>query len=76
MARDERNLERLRRLKLLFIDCGDIDQYNLVYGARVMHRLLDESGVAHVYEEFHDNHSSVDYRMDTSLPLLAKALTS
>jgi hypothetical protein len=76
MARDERNLERLRRLKLLFIDCGDIDQYNLVYGARVMHRLLDESGVAHVYEEFHDNHSSVDYRMDTSLPLLARALTS
>ena len=27
------------------------------------------------YEEFPDNHSSVDYRMDKSLPCLAKALS-
>jgi len=27
-----------------------------------------------VYEEFPDDHSSVDYRMDVSLPFLAKAL--
>ena len=31
-------------------------------------------GVAHVYEEFRDDHTSVDYRMDVSLPFLAKAL--
>jgi hypothetical protein len=65
----------LKKLKLLYIDCGDVDQYNLIYGARRMHRLLDASGVPHVYEEFPDNHSSVDYRMDKSLPLLAKALS-
>ena len=29
----------------------------------------------HVYEEFPDNHSGVDYRMDLSLPFLAKALS-
>jgi hypothetical protein len=40
-----------------------------------MHAFLDKHGVAHTYEEFPDNHSSVDYRMDCSLPLLAKALT-
>jgi hypothetical protein len=39
-----------------------------------MHRLLEKQGVAHVYEEFPDDHSSVDYRMDVSLPILAKAL--
>jgi hypothetical protein len=33
-------------------------------------------GVPHVYEEFADNHSSVDYRMDRSLPFLAKALST
>ena len=64
----------LKALKGLYIDCGDIDQYNLVYGARRMHRALDRLGVAHLYEEFPDNHSSTDYRMDVSLPFLAKAL--
>ena len=66
----------LKRLKALYIDCGDVDQYNLVYGARRMHKRLDAMGVPHVYEEFPDNHSSVDYRMDVSLPILAKALTA
>jgi hypothetical protein len=65
----------LKALKALYIDCGDIDQYNLVYGARRMHRRLSELEVPHIYEEFPDNHSSVDYRMDVSLPLLAKALS-
>ena len=65
----------LKQLKALFIDCGDIDQYNLVYGARRMHRALERYGVPHVYEEFSDDHSGIDYRMDHSLPVLAKALS-
>jgi enterochelin esterase-like enzyme len=64
----------LKSLKALYIDCGDIDQYNLVYGARRMHKRLTEMDVPHVYEEFPDDHTSVDYRMDLSLPMLAKAL--
>jgi hypothetical protein len=35
----------------------------------------DETGIAHRYEEFPDNHSGVDYRMDENLPFLAHALT-
>jgi enterochelin esterase-like enzyme len=65
----------LKKLKALYIDCGDADQYNLVYGARRLHRMLQRENVPHVYEEFPDNHSSVDYRMDISLPILAKALS-
>jgi hypothetical protein len=64
----------MKKLKALYIDCGDVDQYNLVYGARRLHRTLERQGVAHIYEEFADDHSSVDYRMDKSLPILAKAL--
>ena len=64
----------LAALKALYIDCGDVDQYNLVYGARRMHQRLVAMDVAHVYEEFGDDHSAVDYRMDVSLPILAKAL--
>ncbi len=66
--------ENLKRLKALWIDCGNVDQYNLVFGARRLHLKLEAADVPHVYEEFDDNHSSIDYRMDKSLPFLARAL--
>jgi S-formylglutathione hydrolase FrmB len=72
----ERQSDNLRRLKALYIDCGAVDQFNLVYGARRFVRRLETLGIAHRYEEFDDNHSTVDYRMDVSLPFLAKALTA
>jgi hypothetical protein len=64
----------LKQLKGLWIDCGDRDQYNLVYGARRLHILLGRGGVPHEYEEFPDDHSGIDYRMDDSLSFLVKAL--
>jgi hypothetical protein len=70
----ESRADELRRLKALYIDCGERDQFNLLYGARRFVRRLRELGIEHRYEEFPDNHSGVDYRMDDSLPFLAKAL--
>lgn len=70
----ESGAENLRRLKALYIDCGEQDQFNLLYGARRFARRLSELGIRCRYEEFPDNHTSVDYRMDESLPYLAKAL--
>jgi S-formylglutathione hydrolase FrmB len=67
--------ENLRSLQALYIDCGKNDQFNLLYGARRFVRRLNELGIPHRYEEFPDNHSSVDYRMDESLPFLAQALS-
>ena len=72
----EKRSDSLRRLKALYIDCGAVDQFNLVYGARRFVRRLETLGIAHRYEEFDDNHSTVDYRMDVSLPFLAKALSA
>lgn len=72
----ETHADALHRLKGLYIDCGDRDQYNLVYGARRLHRRLNELNIVHRYEEFPDDHSSVDYRMDDSLPFLVRALNS
>jgi hypothetical protein len=72
----ETQADNLRRLKALYIDCGENDQFNLPYGARrFVRRRLNELGIAHRYEEFPDNHSGVDYRMDESLPVLAQALS-
>lgn len=65
---------RLRRLRLVYIDCGTQDQYNLIWGARTLHRKLLDRHIRHVYQEFEDTHSDIDYRYDVSLPLLWKAL--
>jgi enterochelin esterase-like enzyme len=70
----EQHGENLRRLKGLYIDCGVRDQYNLLYGARRLHVALTARGIAHRYEEFPDDHSGIDYRMDVSLPFLAACL--
>ena len=72
----EQHAEKLKNLKLFYFDCGDIDQFNMIYGSRRLHKLLEAKNIPHIYEEFADNHSAVDYRMDISLPLLANALSS
>jgi hypothetical protein len=64
----------LKSLKGLYIDCGWKDQYHIHYGCRMLSRRLAEAGIRHTYEEFDDDHSDVDYRMDTSLPFLYRAL--
>jgi S-formylglutathione hydrolase FrmB len=69
-----RHAANLKTLRGIWIDCGWRDQYHLHYGARILSKRLAAHGVAHVYEEFDDNHSSIDYRMDASLPFLFKAI--
>jgi enterochelin esterase-like enzyme len=64
----------LRRLAGIYIDCGWRDQYQIHYGTRQLSRALEKAAIAHHYEEFDDDHSDVDYRMDTSLPFLYRAL--
>jgi S-formylglutathione hydrolase FrmB len=66
--------DNLRRLSALYLDCGRHDQYFLHYGARAFVRRLEALEIAHRYEEFPDNHSSVDYRLDVSLPILYEAV--
>lgn len=63
-------VRQLRSLRGIYIDCGTRDQWHLHYGARIMHERLKKLRISHHYEEFDDNHSSIDYRMDVSLPWL------
>jgi hypothetical protein len=46
------------------------DQFHLHFGARILHEQLRKHRISHHYEEFDDNHSFVDYRMELSLPWL------
>lgn len=69
-----RYAKSLARLRGIYIDCGWRDQYHIHYGTRILSKRLAEAGIAHRYEEFDDTHSGIDYRMDHSLPFLARAL--
>jgi enterochelin esterase-like enzyme len=71
---DER-IDELRKLKLIYMDCGDHDNFRIHLGMRRFARKLKSAGVPHAYEEYDDDHMDVDYRMDVFLPLLAQALS-
>jgi enterochelin esterase-like enzyme len=66
--------DSLRSLRGIYVDCGWRDQYHIQYGSRILSRRLAEAGIRHRYEEFDDDHSDIDYRMDVSLPFLYRAL--
>jgi S-formylglutathione hydrolase FrmB len=64
----------LQSMRGIYIDCGWRDQYHIHYGSRLLSARLAAAGIRHTYEEFDDNHSDIDYRMDVSLPFLTRAL--
>jgi hypothetical protein len=66
--------DELKTSRGIYIDCGWRDQYHIHYGTRILSKRLAQAGVRHTYEEFDDNHSDIDYRMDVSLPFLYRAL--
>jgi S-formylglutathione hydrolase FrmB len=67
--------QALRSMKLIFIDAGLRDDFNLQMGARILCARLDGLGISYVYEEFDDTHMGINYRYDRSLTELARVLT-
>jgi enterochelin esterase family protein len=70
----ERHRDALASLELLYLDCGTRDEFHLHHGLRQMLGRLEALRVTHHAEFFDDGHMNVQYRYDTSLPLLARAL--
>jgi enterochelin esterase-like enzyme len=66
----------LRKLKFIYIDCGRSDEYNLIWGARILHSKLERLKISHFYEEFDDGHMNINYRYDVSLPKIYNALSN
>lgn len=71
----DRYAHNLRSLKGIYIDCGTQDQFKLLWGARILHQKLSALGIAHEYQEFDDDHSDIDYRMNESLPFLYRKVS-
>ena len=70
----EAHAQALSRARLLFLDCGTQDEFNLQFGARIMRQKLQERGIRHIHEEFDDGHMRITYRYDRSLTLLSEAI--
>jgi enterochelin esterase-like enzyme len=70
----ESHVRELAELNMLYIDVGSRDQYNIQYGTRAFVKRLEKLNITHHYEEFDGTHSGTDWRLDISLPKLAKAL--
>jgi enterochelin esterase-like enzyme len=70
----EAHVTQLAALKMFYLDVGSRDQYNIQYGTRAFIRRLEKLGVGHHFEEFDGTHTGMDWRLDISLPMLAKAL--
>ncbi len=70
----DRHADALRSFRLIYLDCGNRDEWHLHLGARLFCARLRELGISHEYQEFDDGHRNVSYRYDVSLPKLARAL--
>lgn len=74
MLQNSSYADALRNLRLLHLDCGSLDEYNLQFGHRKFSAELSALGIAHTYEEFPDTHADTSYRYAESLPRLAEAI--
>ncbi|MBI4789925.1 MAG: esterase family protein [Chloroflexi bacterium] len=66
--------EALRSLRLIYLDAGLRDEFNLQYGARIFVKRLKERGIPYVHQEFDDGHMGIQYRYDVSLKAISDAI--
>ena len=69
------NLETLSGMKGLFLDVGYSDEFNINFGMRIMHKILEQNSVEHVFEEFEGGHFNITYRYERTLSYLAEKLS-
>ena len=70
----EKHQDNLKKIKLIYIDCGTKDEFNIHLGCRILHSKLQKMGIRHFYEEFPGGHSKISHRYDVSLPMISREL--
>ncbi len=70
----DKHLDALRSLRLIYLDAGLRDEYNLQYGARIFCSRLKERGIPYVHQEFDDGHMNIPYRYDNSFAAISQAI--
>ncbi|HWJ95205.1 MAG TPA: alpha/beta hydrolase-fold protein [Telluria sp.] len=69
----ERYREALASLRLVYLDAGSKDEFNLQFGARIFAEKLSAHGIRFVHEEFNDSHLNIPYRFDASFRAISQA---
>jgi enterochelin esterase family protein len=64
--------QNLKKLKLIFIDCGTRDEFNLQAGARIFADKLRKNGIKCIHQEFNDGHMNVQYRYEESFKFVSQ----
>lgn len=68
------NLDTLSDMKAVYLDVGHSDEFNINFGMRIMHRVLNKNNVKHVFEEFDGGHFNITYRYEKTISYLASKL--
>jgi enterochelin esterase family protein len=71
----ERHADHWKKLELLHLECGLLDEYHLQWGLRQLSDKLKRLGVPHVHEEHAGAHRGIDHRYLAVLPKLIAALS-
>ena len=66
----------LKSLRLLYLDCGRFDEYNLLYGARMFTEKLRALGIPFQYEEYDGSHRYMKHRYDVSFAAISAAMST
>ncbi len=61
----------LKKLKLIFVDCGTRDEFALQAGARIYCDKLKKNGIKYIHQEFNDGHMNIQYRYDVSFKYIS-----
>jgi S-formylglutathione hydrolase FrmB len=61
----------LKKLKLIFVDCGTRDEFFLHAGARIYCDKLKKNGIKYIHQEFDDGHMNIQYRYDVSFKYIS-----
>ena len=68
--------DNLKKMKLIYMDCGTKDEFNIHLGCRILHSKLQKMGIRHFYQEFLGGHSKISHRYDVSLPMISRELNT
>jgi S-formylglutathione hydrolase FrmB len=66
--------ENLKKLKLIYLDAGVRDEFDLFSGARIFCDKLKQNNIKFIHEEFNDGHMNVQYRNDRTFEIISEHL--
>jgi enterochelin esterase family protein len=70
----DRYVSNLKKLKLIYLDAGTRDEFNLNVSARIFCDKLKKKKIKYIHEEFNDGHMNVQYRYDRTFEVISECV--